>query len=305
MADLTKTEPMSFSGFLRATGDEELALSMDSIDSVSGLDRNLSSALSEKLKTFFVAGGIPEVVDEYRETRDFNAVDVALQNVISKYEASFAAAAKRSAGARKYSQIIASIPFQLDCDNKKYLYKTVREGARAREYSGAISRLVESGIIVKISRTSSPKVPLDSNDDSVFKIYLSDVGLLRFLSQIPPAESPRLFTMNYGALSENFICQSICRSFATTPRYWTYDTPPYIVDFLVEKDGRIFPIAVETAGPKSRSLDKYCRMLPTPPELCIRFTTEGIISLKDSNLTLPLFLAEHTARFIDIALASK
>ena len=73
-----------------------------------------------------------------------------------------------------------SIPSQLARENKKFLYRVVKPGARAREYEDALQWLVDARLVHKIYRSTAPGLPMSAYDDlSAFKIYLVDVGLLR------------------------------------------------------------------------------------------------------------------------------
>ena len=122
-----------------------------------------------------------------------------------------------------------SIPSQLARENKKFIYKVVKEGARAREYEGALQWLVDARLVHKVYRSSAPGLPVAAYDDlSAFKIYLVDVGLLRRLAQLAPTafgEGNRLFTEFKGALTENFVLQTLLTQFEVTPRYWTQTNP--------------------------------------------------------------------------------
>lgn len=66
------------------------------------------------------------------------------------------------------------------------------------------------------------------DDLSAFKIYLVDVSLLRCLAQLAPTafgEGNRLFTEFKGALTENFVLQTLLMQFEVVPRYWTQNNP--------------------------------------------------------------------------------
>ena len=87
------------------------------------------------------------------------------------------------------------------------------------------------------------------DDLSAFKIYLVDVGLLRRLAQLAPTafgEGNRLFTEFKGALTENFVLQTLITQFEVTPRYWMQTNPPYEVDFLIQRENDIFPVEVKS-----------------------------------------------------------
>ena len=100
----------------------------------------------------------------------------------------------------------------------------------------------------KIYRSSAPGLPVAAYDDlSAFKIYLVDVGLLRRLAQLAPTafgEGNRLFTEFKGALTENYVLQTLITQFEVVPRYWTQSNPPYEVDFLIQRENDIFRTSV-------------------------------------------------------------
>lgn len=85
------------------------------------------------------------------------------------------------------------------------------------------SRLVDAILVHKVYRSSAPRLPVAAYDDlSAFKIYLVDVGLLRRLAQLAPtafSDGNSLFTEFKGALTENFVLQSLTTQFETAPRY--------------------------------------------------------------------------------------
>ena len=160
---------------------------------------------------YYVTGGMPEPVLMWTEARDVSAMQEALSGIIGAYERDFAKHPNISEFP-KISMIWKSIPSQLARENKKFIYKVVKEGARAREYEDALQWLVDARLVHKIYRSTAPGLPVAAYDDlSAFKIYLVDVGLLRRLAQLAPTafgEGNRLFTEFKGALTENFVLQT-------------------------------------------------------------------------------------------------
>ncbi len=119
----------------------------------------------------------------------------------------------------------------------------------------------------KVYRSSAPGLPVAAYDDlSAFKIYLVDVGLLRRLAQLAPTafgEGNRLFTEFKGALTENFVLQTLVTQFEVLPRYWTQNNLPYDVDFLIQRDNDIFPVEVKSEDNTTiRSLKKFKEKYP-------------------------------------------
>lgn len=106
-----------------------------------------------------------------------------------------------------------SVPSQIAREIKKFLYKIVKEGVRAREYEDALQWLVDAYLVHKVYCSTAPGLPMSAYDDpSAFKIHLVDVGSLRRLARLSPiafGEGNRPFTEFKGALTENFVLQTL------------------------------------------------------------------------------------------------
>ena len=298
-------DPMTFTEFLTANGDENLVKYMESIERIEPLPDAFFNPLYEKLKMYYVTGGMPESVLMWTQARDVSAMQNTLSDIIDAYERDFAKHPDVSEFP-KISMIWKSIPSQLARENKKFLYKVVKEGARAREYENALQWLVDARLVHKIYRSSTPGLPMSAYDDlSAFKIYLADVGVLRRLAQLAPTaftEGNRLFTEFKGSLTENFVLQTLLTQFEVTPRYWAQNNPPYEVDFLIQRENEIFPVEVKAEGNiRSKSLKKFKELFPDKVKLRVRFSLDNL-KLDEDVLNIPLFMADHTDRLLGLAL---
>lgn len=298
-------DPMTFTEFLLANGDENLVNYLQSVQSPEPIPQAFFNPLYEKLKMYYVTGGMPEPVELWTQTRDVAAMQETLSGIIQAYERDF----MKHPDIREYpkiSMIWKSIPSQLAKENKRFLYKVVKEGARAREYEDALQWLVNARLVHKVFRSTAPGLPMSAYDDlSAFKIYLVDVGLLRRLSQLAPSafgEGNRLFTEFKGALTENYVLQTLMTQFEVMPRYWGQNNPPHEVDFMIQRENDIFPIEVKAENNvRSKSLKKYKQLFSDQTKLRVRFSLDNL-KLDDDLLNIPLFMADHTDRLIGLAL---
>ena len=298
-------DPMTFEEFLLANGDENLMTYLQSREELEPIPDAFFNPLCEKLKMYYITGGMPESVLMWTKARDISAMQSTLSDIISAYERDFAKHPDTSEFP-KISLIWKSIPSQLARENKKFIYKVIKEGARAREYEDALQWLVDARLVHKIYRSSAEGIPMVAYDDiSAFKIYLSDVGLLRRLAQLSPSafgEGNRLFTEFKGALTENYILQSLVTQFEVLPRYWSQSNPPYEVDFLIQRENDIFPIEVKSAANTAgKSLKKFKELFADKTKLRIRFSLDNL-KLDDDVLNIPLFMADQADRLIGLAL---
>lgn len=298
-------DPMTFTEFLMANGDENLVDYLKTVDILEPIPNAFFNPLYEKLKMYYVTGGMPESVLMWTNARDVSAMQKALFDIIGAYERDFAKHPNVSEFP-KVSMIWKSIPSQLARENKKFIYKAVKEGARAREYEDALQWLVDARLVHKIYRSTAPSLPVSAYDDlSAFKIYLVDVGLLRRLAMLAPTafgEGNRLFTEFKGALTENYVLQTLLTQFEVVPRYWSQSNPPYEIDFLIQRDNDIFPIEVKSeTNTTSKSLKKFKELFGDKVKLRIRFSLDNL-KLNGDMLNIPLFMADHTDRLIELAL---
>lgn len=308
MVNFLNIYPMTFTEFLLACGNINLKNYLDCINIIEEIPDAFFNPLCEKLKIYFVTGGMPEVVRRWAEEKRVEGVQETLSDIISSYEKDFAKHTDTK-DIPKINMIWKSVPSQLAKENKKFLYKVVKEGARAREYEDALDWLCEADLLTKIFRISKPGLPLSAYDDlSAFKIYLMDVGILRKVVSLAPSaitEGNRLFTEFKGALTENFILQSLKPEFEVTPRYWATDNPKYEVDFVIQRENDIIPIEVKSSTDKNNtSLRKFKEIFSSEYEdkqlLRIRFSLRNLCLDKDV-LNIPLFMADYTNRLISLA----
>lgn len=303
--DFMEIGPMTFNEFLMANGDGNYVSYMDSIERIEPIPEAFYNPLYEKLKMYFVTGGMPESVRSWTEDRDVELMQQVLSNILGAYERDFAKHPEPK-DFPKISLIWRSIPSQLARENKKFLYKVVKEGARAREYEDALQWLCDANLTYKIYRSLAPGLPISGYDDlSAFKLYLVDVGLLRRLSLLAPSafsEGSRLFVEFKGALSENYILQALRNQFEAIPRYWATDNPRYEVDFLIQRENDILPVEVKSdSNVESRSLKKYKEKYGDKVKLRVRFSLNNL-RLDDDLLNIPLFMADYADKLIGMAL---
>ena len=147
--DFLEVNPMSFTEFLLANGDANLVEYLQSVDVLEPVPDAFFNPLYEKLKMYYVTGGMPEAVEMWTKERSVDLMQAALSNILAAYERDFA----KHPDVKEFpkiSMLWKSIPSQLARENKKFIYKVVKEGARAREYEDALQWLVDAGLVKKI-----------------------------------------------------------------------------------------------------------------------------------------------------------
>lgn len=301
--DFLRMGPMSFEEFLEANGDHNLVGYLKGIDAISAVPEMFSGPLTEKLKMYFVVGGMPEAVKVWTEEGDIREVDKIQSEILDAYEYDFAKHAD-PIDVPKIRMIWNSLPSQLARENKKFLYSVVKKSARAREYENALNWLVNADLVKKVPRVTKPGIPLSAYEDlEAFKIYMGDVGLLRRHSRLSSStfsEENRLFEEFKGALTENYVLESLLNIPDVSLYYWS-DTP-YEVDFIIQLENDIFPVEAKSGkNIKAASIKNYARVYSEQTKLCVRLSMRNL-SYDGNLLNIPLYLADEIGRIIALAL---
>ena len=289
--------PMTFSEFLIADNCENLVEYMKSIKSIEKIPDIFFNQLEEKLKAYFIIGGMPEAVQVWVNEKNIELVERVQQNILKAYESDFSKHTQNNE-ANKISLIWNSIPSQLAKENKKFLYQTIKEGARAREYEGALNWLNDANLIYKVYNVTKTDLPLIAyNDLSAFKIYMNDVGLLRNMANLDSRiviEGDRLFEEFKGAFTENYVLNMLTTKFDKVPNYFTFDR--HEIDYIIQYQNKIIPVEVKAnKSTNNVSLTRYNEKYKI--DLSIRFSMKNLS--KDGNIiNIPLFMIEYVDKFI-------
>ncbi|RJW31053.1 ATP-binding protein [Ruthenibacterium lactatiformans] len=292
--DFLKLYPLSFSEFLMATGNERFAelLKKQDYEMITSFKQTYIDAL----KHYYFVGGMPEAVQSFAESKDFNEVRAIQKRILAAYEQDFSKHAPNEI-VPKIRMLWNSIPSQLARENKKFIYGLVREGGRAREYETAIMWLSDCGLVHKVSRVNAAGIPLKAYEDlKAFKLFIVDVGLLGCMTglrQRTLLDGDDLFVEFKGALTEQYVCQQLKTIEDLGVYYYTNDRGSCEIDFVVDNGEQIVPIEVKAkTNLRAKSLKTYRERFE--PELSVR-TSMADYKKEDWLLNLPLYAIENIA----------
>lgn len=295
-----KMYPVSFKEFL-AADQPQLYDFVESLEQIEPLPQIMLNKLDESLNRYMLTGGMPKVISDFLDQKGTQQVEDNLQNILTAYTLDFS---KHADGKDipRIAEIWRSVPSQLSRENRKFLYKLVKTGARAREYEDALLWLQHAGLIYRIFAITKPHLPLSAYDDlSAFKIFISDIGLLRKMAQLPPevivTENP-IYTEFKGAMTENYVLQTLVTQYHVMPRYWT-SSGKAEVDFVIQDNTQIIPIEVKSSfSIAGKSLSVYNDLYH--PTFRIRYSRNNL-KLDGNLLNIPLSLANWTKQIISTA----
>lgn len=287
-------DPLTFDEFLCAV-DESLYSYYLSIKKDQLIDDIFHNRLLEVFSTYLIVGGMPECVSSWITYKDPEKIRRIQKEIIELYENDFSKH-NGNVNAGKILLVFRSIVSQLAKENKKFIYGTVKSGARAREFEGAIEWLVSAGMINRVVNISKIEYPLNAFDIlDQFKLYFFDTGLLKNMAGLDNGEI--LLDTAYqfkGPLIENYVLQQIKNEFTVPPHY--YSNKNGELDFLIQDKTNIIPIEVKAGNnKKATSFKKYIK--EKNPTVAIRYSTMGY--RKDGEITnIPLYLVSKTKELI-------
>lgn len=253
--------PMTFMEFLDAIGESRYRKLLEDIVSPDPLSEAFHLHLIDLLRQYYFVGGMPECIRCFSETGNALETRRTQEEIINSYVLDFAKHALPT-DIPKLSQVWDSIPRHLARENKKFVFSAVRKGARAREYEHALAWLEDTGLIHRVPMVEKPKIPLMYfADNSAFKVYGLDVGLLGAMARVPVnllVQGERLFNEYEGAFVENYVAEQLVSHFHKKLYYWRSKGGKAELDFLCEFGDDILPLEVKAGiNPRSKSLRSY------------------------------------------------
>ena len=282
--------PMDFEEFLLAIGAEKLNNAIkESYEKMEPMLEILHEQALRLYTEYMCIGGMPANILEYiKNEKDIAKYSDDISNIIITSYLADMSKYTENTEAIKNNKIYNSIPEQLGKENKKFKYSLVDKNARSREYETSLDWLTSSNMIVKCSNIKTPKSPLKAYVDNSFKIYLSDIGILRVLSKITINEI--LFNKNMlykGVLAENYIAQILYKKYKEI-YYWQFGNY-YEVDFLINVDGDIIPVELKASdNVTSKSLNYYIEKYK--PIYSIRISSKNF-GFNNNIKSIPLYAA--------------
>ncbi len=287
--------PLSFFEFTMAVGKERHVELLHKEDFDMAI--TFKQDYIDLLKHYYYVGGMPEAVQAFVDSRDFNEVREIQQRILEAYEQDFSKHAPNEAVPR-IRMLWNSIPSQLAKENKKFVYGLIKEGARAKEYELAMLWLTDCGLVHKVHRVTRPSLPLKAYEDlKAFKLFLMDVGLLSCmvgLRQDVLLDGNELFKEFKGALTEQYVLQQLETIKGLNIYYWTAERGTAEVDFVIDNGKDVIPVEVKAeVNLQAKSLKVYRDKFQ--PKLSIR-TSMADYKREDWLLNLPLWAIESVLK---------
>jgi predicted AAA+ superfamily ATPase len=293
--DLFNLRPLNFYEFLMANNEGMLCEYLENLKPGEKVAELFTEKLERYLRSFLICGGMPEAAANWIEHGDLEKLESIQQAILDSYELDFAKHAPNH-DFPKLQAIWQAVPGQLAKENSKFIFSQVKRGSRAKDLEDALEWLIGAGMIYKVVKIEKPFLPLSSYaDQSFFKIYLADVGLLRKMSGLP-AEAllggNEHFREFKGALMENYCLCELVNGYNAVPFFWRSSNTAE-VDFIIQHEMEIVPVEVKSGkGGRARSLAEYIKRYE--PRLTVKTAMNNF-----SGRTAPLYMLWKLKKILD------
>lgn len=282
---------LDFEEFLWAKGynDDAIAYLKDFYISNKEVSKELNDKYLELFREFMIVGGMPEVVQTFIDTNNFQEASKIQGKILADYQDDISKHAKGQEKI-KVRQCYDSIPKQLAKEYKKFQYSVVEKGKTSKKYGGSIKWLCDSSLVNKCSNVNEAYIPLLAYEmDDQFKLYLNDTGLLLYLY----GPETKLAILNNtlkgnakGGIYENIISESLLKRGYKLYYYKTQNSSMEI-EFVIEKNGEVIPIEVRAGNDSTPSLNSFINKYH--PKVSYKFVN-GNVGFLDGKKTLPHYM---------------
>ena len=298
--------PLDFEEFLQIFNVEEEILSRlhRAYLDKTPVDEVIHRKIMEMFNLYLIIGGMPAAVEKYRTTGSIDDVMDEHRSIIEQYKLDFTQYEEEN---RKLiiTHIYEMIPAELNEKNKRFMIADIRKNLRYDRVADSFTWLWKAGVALGVFNTTEPTVPLLLNEkSSLFKMFLSDVGLLTTL--YGKACKLRVVNkekdINKGAVYENVVAQELYAH--GYPLYYYNSKKKGELDFVVEHAGKVLPIEVKSGKDyeKHSALDNVMSVAEYGIDEAYVFTNDNI-KTKGKVTYLPIymvmFLKDEPIEFID------
>ena len=240
--------PLDFEEFLQTTNITETVISSlrDSFVNRTPVMDIVNQKMLDLFTRYLVVGGMPEAVSRFADTNNVNDVMQIHRDIQSLYKLDFTQ--YESENKRLIlTNVYGLIPAELLKQNRRYIVTDLKKGLHFERVESTFLWLRNAGVAISTFNSTEPRIPLKLNEkSSLFKLYLSDVGMLTSeygmtTKNLVLTNSPK---MNAGGIYENAVAQELySKGFGL---YYYNSNRLGELDFVIEHEGRALPIEVKS-----------------------------------------------------------
>lgn len=261
--EIIEMKPMDFEEFLWANSiNQEIIDNLyKSIRESSKINDFIHEKMLDLFNKYICVGGMPEVVDTYIKTNNFNEVRKVQRRILMSFESDFGTHLDDNydivTDDNARAKILAtfnSIPNQLAKDNQKFQYSVISKNAKGREYKSSLEWLENYGLISRCYNLTLPEIPFEFfKVEETFKIYLNDSGLYLAMLEdnIPDLIINSKLKIAKGAIYENVVAETFSK--LGRKLFYYRKNSGLEIDFITEYNSKAVLVEVKARSGQAKS----------------------------------------------------
>ncbi len=283
---------LDFEEFLWAIGKskQSIATLKYYFDHKEKVDDGINQEYLSILNDYMVVGGMPEAVNVFIETNNYQEVYKIQQKILNSYFYdinNYSTVPEKP----KIAACYRSIPRQLAKDHTRFQYKTIEEKATSRKFASSLDWLLGASLIKACCNVATPMFPLIAYEKpEQFKIYMHDIGLLTSMFGQETQQAilkGNLVGPAKGGIYENLIFDILAKR-GYSLYYFKTENSTQEIEFLITKEQSIIPIEVKAKNGTTLSLNNFIDQFKPP--FAYKLVT-GNVGVVDTKITIPLYMA--------------
>ncbi|MFN3235120.1 MAG: ATP-binding protein [Gammaproteobacteria bacterium] len=298
--------PCTFNEYLMASGYDKLCESLSEVSLETGLEAGLHDLLLERVKEYFVLGGMPEVISHFTRHHDLRQCHAIQASLLEFYRKDFGKYGLHTK-VNYLETLFDKIPRFIA---QKFKYASAMPEVLSRDLKPVLQALIDAGLVSPVHHTSASGLPLHSTiNERIFKLFFVDIGLVSHMNELDLYEviAEPLMSLNRGALAEQYVYQELISSQRSYEKaqlfYWQRDKRGSTaeVDFVINVGSKIFPVEVKS-GKTGRLKSLRVFLEEKKATLGLR-VSEQPLSYQQGILSVPFYLIREIPRLVQEVLS--
>ena len=285
--------PFSFNEFLCAMGHEIWVKQIEAASPEKPVSDPIHEKIVEQLRNFLIIGGMPEVVAEFVETRDFLRCQKVLNSLLVSFRNDFAKYKKRIP-AMRINEVFSSVSQQAE---GKFVYEHVSQNLNNEQVKKSLELLLMAGLCYQVTHSAADGVPLGARINPKFRrIIPFDTGIYQRILNLDISNillSNDFDTINKGTVAEIFVGCELKKNashYSDEELYcWVREkkNASAQIDFVVQRGEILVPIEVKS-GKQGKMQSMWVFMKEKNASYGIRTSLENFGKYQNINI-YPLY----------------
>lgn len=250
--------PMSFDEFLLNANHNLYKAVLNAYNDKKPLSNQIHEMALDYVYRYLLIGGMPEVVDVYLNGGSLLDSQRILKTLYDNYLSDMELYQASRESIVRSRLLFENIYKELNKEAKNFSPGLLKENSKTRDFYTAINWLSMAHIINQsLQLKEHVSMPLIQENESYFRLYLNDIGMFSYQSDINAASflSNDRENVLSGIFYENFVANEL-KVKGHGLFYWKGKDSAEL-EFIVESNNKLYPIDVKKNKGSLNSLKKF------------------------------------------------